>query len=456
VLNIFKNLSFILLVVGLLLPATAFSQNKSTPVKGTITVDPEIDDSGDYSGISLNILNLGGEFGIDTLFTATTNRAGQFSGTARFKSKGEYTASVSRYGNPITAFAIILAERDPVTITGMLPGLEGTLKIESKEHQAMETYQRVERNYNRIVDFINSGVVEVTQDTIPVILNTWSDLFWSLKESYPNTLAADIGSLRAVEIIAGYNDEKVIERVKASISEKSFYVSAKARVGAGALIRTESVDAALAFIERLLQRNLNEEDRLSLEMERIEIKIDHGRENEAKQLLQAFRQKYAGNESLTDWVDVMVYDIENLFPGLPVPSFSMQLHRGGRIQSSELEEKVYLIEIVNFANQAYHTEFTILNLLYEEFKEKGFEIITIPTHDRRVTVQAFIEDRNVAWPVVSAGQFTSADVIQKFNLTVIPTRILVDAQGKIIRKYSGTNFAIIQNDLIKLFEEESL
>lgn len=448
-----KQLLFIILA-GLISTSMAFGQSKETSIRGKITVDESLDSTGDYSGISLNIVSIGGERGVDTLFTAVTNIDGTFSGKARFNSKGEFTASISRYDIPLGAFAVILSDADPLTISAELPDIDGSLSISSNEHKAMDTYKRVESNYNRIVDFINSGAVEVTQDTIPVILNTWSDLFWSLRESHKGTLAADIGTLRSIEILGGYNDDKLIERVRQSIQDDSFYTAAKAKNGANALIRIESVDAALSFIDSVLEMNLSEDDRIALEMEQIEIKIDHGRENEAKEMLYAFKETYKNNDNLKEWVDVMVYDIEHVFPGLPVPEFSLQLHKGGRVQHSDLTGKVHLIEIVNFANTAYQTEHTLLGLMYEAYQDEGLEIVTIPIHDSRVTVNAFIEDKNVKWPVVSAGQFNSADIIQTFNLTVLPTRILVDTQGKIIRKYSGTNFAIIQNDIIKLLEEE--
>jgi peroxiredoxin len=453
-----KNAQFILLLLATFLIAdSGFTQaQKTTRISGSITVDQRLDSTGDYSGISVHIVDIGGQRGVDTLFAAITNIDGSFSGTARFTNKGEFTASISRYGIPLAATAVILAPNDPVTITGQLPNFEETVSVESKEQSAMNTYQRVERNYNRIVDFINSGAVEVTQDTIPVIINTWSDLFWSVRELHPGTLAADIGTLRSVEILAGFNDEVVLRRVRESMSDNSFYTAAKVRLGAGAKLRLEGVQPAIAFIDSVLKMRIPEDDRIVLEMESIEIKIDNGMEQEAKTRLLAFREKHKNTPSLAEWVDVIMYDIENLFPGLPAPSFSLQLHRGGRVQNQDLIGKTVLIEIANFASQTYQTENTFLGLLYERFNDKNFEIVTIPIHDSRITVNAFVQDRNIPWPVVSAGQFNSADIIQKFNLTVIPTRILIAPDGTIIRKYSGTNFAIIQNDIIRILEEETL
>lgn len=447
----------ILLLASFLLIDSGLAQTlKSTRISGSITVDERLDNTGDYSGISVHIVDIGGPRGIDTLFSAITNIDGTFSGTARFRNKGEFTASISRYGIPLAATALILAPNDPVTLTGQLPNFDDTVEIKSKEHGAMNTYQRVERNYNRIVDFINSGAVEVTQDTIPVIINTWSDLFWSVRELHPGTLAADIGTLRSVEILAGFNDEVVLSRVRQSLADQSLYTAAKVRLGAGAKLRLQGAKPAIAFIDSVLTMRIPEEDRIVLEMESIEIKIDNGMEQEAKTRLLAFRERHKSSPSLAEWVDVMMYDIEHLFPGLPAPSFSLQLHRGGRVQNQDLLGKTVLIEIANFASQAYQTENTLLGLLYESFKDRNFEIVTIPIHDSRVTVNAFVQDRNIPWPVVSAGQFNSADIIQKFNLTVIPTRILIAPDGTIIRKYSGTNFAIIQNDILRILEEEEL
>lgn len=447
----------IFLLASFLLIDSGFAQSQlSTRISGTITVDERLDSTGDYSGISVHIVEIGGPRGVDTLFAAVTNIDGTFSGTARFPRKGEFTASISRYNIPLAATAVILAPNDPITLTGQLPNFDETVQITSKEHTAMATYQRVERNYNRIVDFINSGAVEVTQDTIPVIINTWSDLFWSVRELHPNTLAADIGTLRSVEILAGFNDDVVLSRVREALTGQTAYTAAMVRIGAGAKLRLEGPKPAIDFIDTVLRSRIPEDDRIVLEMEIIEIMIDNGMENEAKNRLTAFRQRHQDTPSLAEWVDVMMYDIEHLFPGLPAPSFSLQLHRGGRVQNQDLLGKTVLIEVVNFASQTYQTENTLLGLLYESFQDRNFEIVTIPIHDSRVTVNAFVQDRNIPWPVVSAGQFNSADIIEKFNLTVIPTRILIAPDGTIIRKYSGTNFAIIQNDILRILEEEEL
>lgn len=430
-------------------------QVSSTTVSGTITVDEAIDPSGDYSGIIVTILGFGEFTGIDTLMTAITDVSGNFSATAHFDAKSEFTAVVSRHGMNLASFGIILAANDPVTIVGQLPDLNLNLVIESAEQEAISTYERVERSYNRVVDFINSGRLEVTQDTIPTLINTWSDLFWSVQALHPQTLAGDLGSLRSIEILGGYNDEKLVERMYEALAGGSVYKAAKVRLGADALFRLHGVEPAMALVDSMLTTDLQPEDLITLQMDAIEIRIEHGKEQEAKGLLMDFRNQHTDNPMLAEWVESMVYDIENLFPGMPVPEFSLQLLKGGRIQSSDLSGKLFLIEFANFASPDFQTETTLLSFFYEQNKDRGFEVITIPIHDSRVTVSAFVEDRSISWPVVAAGQYNSTDLATTFNLSVLPTRFLVDAEGRIIRKYSGTNIGIIQNDISILLNEES-
>jgi peroxiredoxin len=430
-------------------------QSYSTAVNGTITVDEALDPSGDYSGIIVSILGFGEFTGIDTLLTAVTDVNGNFSGTARFDAKREFTATVSRHGVNLASFGIILADGDPVTITGQLPDLNLNLEVQSAEQDAMNTYQRVERSYNRVIDFINSGMVEVTQDTIPTLINTWSDLFWSVQTMHPQTLAGDLGSLRSVEILGGFDDEKLVKRMYEALSGGSVYKAAKVRLGADALFRLEGVEPALSLVDSMLTTKLQPEDLIVLQMDAIEIRIEHGREQEAKNLLMEFREQHSDNPMLADWVETMVYDIENLFPGMYIPEFSLQLQRGGRIQNTDIREKLFLIEFANFANPEFQTETTLLTFFYQQNSERGFQVITIPIHDSRITVNAFIEDRNIPWPVVAAGQYNAADLASLFNLSVLPTRLLVDSEGRIVRKYSGTNIGIIQNDISILLNEES-
>lgn len=426
----------------------------TTTVSGQITVDRNIDNTGDYSGIKVNIVRLGGTYGVDTLYTAISNIDGTFSGTARFPERAEYLLTVSRYGISLATSAIVLQQDDPVNVTGELPHFDETKSITSGEQTAMATFRRVDRNYNRVVSFINSGAVEVTQDTIPKLVRTWSDLFWSIRDSHPNTLAADIGTVRSLEILSGYDDQLLIRRAGESLTDKSLYTSRKTNLAAGAMNRVSGLRAALSFMESVMKGDIKKEDKLDIEMRGIEMLIEAGYGDEAKQKLTDFRRRNSDNATIANWVDILLYDIEHLFPGLPMPDFDYPLQKGGNVSHESMKGTLYLKEIVDLTNPYYQTEATILNLFFLEYKDKGLNVLSVPINRSPVAVNAFIDDRSLEWPVTRAAMMPVDDIIEKYNLTLIPTRFLVDENGTIIRKYSGTDIAVILNDIRNLLEKE--
>ena len=175
-------LAAILLFMPVLLFAQGSSGSMRANVSGTITVDRNLDPTGDFSGIGVAIVNFDAAAGgLDTLFFARTDRSGKlFRHGPPFSERDEYVISITRNERLISTSTVVLANGDHMTISAEIPAFTETFRAQSRENNAVHDYRRVERNFNRVVDFISSGMAEVTQDTIPVLLRTWSDLFWSV------------------------------------------------------------------------------------------------------------------------------------------------------------------------------------------------------------------------------------------------------------------------------------
>ena len=53
----------------------------------------------------------------------------------------------------------------------------------------------------------------------------------------------------------------------------------------------------------------------------------------------------------------------------------------------------------------------------------------------------------------SPSDVHNADLMRRLNVLVQPTRILVAPDGTIVRKYSGTEFSVIENDIRQLLNQ---
>lgn len=430
------------------------AQRLSANISGTITVDRALDSTGDYSGIGVAIVHFDpNDNRLDTLFYAVTDLQGRFSGIARFQTKDEYVISVTRNQRLISTSTLVLANGEDVRISSQIPNFTDHFRAESPENTAVSDFRRVERNYSRIVDYINAGFTSVSQDTIPILMRTWSDLFWSLNDLHPGTLAAESGTLRAVEILQGWDDDRTIYLAKQSLLSQNRFIADRALIAAEAITRTRGLEYGLAFIDSVRTVDIPEDDHIILEIRKIELLSDFNERERALRYLNDFRSKYGEDFTLLQWANMFAYDLENLAKGMPMPEFQLNLRDERTVTNSDFEGKYLIVEIVNLASRRYMTDHTIMRLLYEDVRDK-VQFLTIPTNESPVTISAFYDERQTPWPVSKARQVYAANLIELLNVVVQPTRLLIDPNGNIVRKYSGTEFSIIENELRTLLNQD--
>ncbi|MDW8289051.1 MAG: TlpA disulfide reductase family protein, partial [Flammeovirgaceae bacterium] len=72
--------------------------------------------------------------------------------------------------------------------------------------------------------------------------------------------------------------------------------------------------------------------------------------------------------------------------------------------------------------------------LYEKYKHKGFEIYGVSLdRDRKAWIEAIKED-GLPWIHVSDLKFWQSEAAKLYNISAIPTTVLLDKEGKIIAK----------------------
>ncbi len=426
----------------------------SANLSGMITVDHRLDDTGDYSGIGVAIVEYGrAAERVDTLFHAVTDINGRFSGTAHFPERDEYIVSITRNQRLISTATLVLSDGDDVEMTGEIPAFGESFRARSVENDAVQDYRRVERNFNRVVDYINSGLAEVTQDTIPILLRTWSDLYWSVDEIHPNTLAAESATYRSIEIIQGWDDELALERARLGLQHKTRFMADRGIIAADAITRLSNMQAGIDFLDSLRTSDLPEEDRILLEMRKIEILVEHDQNDKALELLDSFRESYGDDPTLNQWADIYSYDLRNLAPGMAAPEFELRLRDERTVKNDDFDDRYLLVEVVDLATTSYMTQHTVMNFFYEEMKDK-IQILTVPVNESPITIEAFYEERKSLWPVAKSREVHNAGLMERLNVVIKPTRLLIGPDGKIVRKYTGTDFTIVEQDIRNILNEE--
>ena len=430
------HLIYFLLAAGLI---TACSERPSVPgavVRGHITVADSLDSSKNYAGIGVTIIKRdSANAQADTLFHEVTDESGSFSGRAEFPQRRRYRTLISRNGRNLGQLDVILADGDTLTITGELPDIEGTFSVQSREHDALSTYRRVERGFQRIAAFAQAGTL--TGDSLITELGKWSDLFWEVYGTHKGTLASDLAASESVRLLQGWNDEKMMQRIRL-VQDDDDLAGLAATYGKDYLVRSEGLDYTLAYLDSLRSMTKDRNMGMRISMERIKLLYDSARVEHAKTALAEFQKEYQNREAGA-WAEAIQYDLNYLSPGDSIPAF-LFTENGQTISRTSMLGTPYILEISALANSLYQEQYDRTVIIYSLYKTYGLQVVTLPLDASQVTIDAFFEERLKLWPVASAGAFNREELINRFNVQIIPTRFLVDEEGKIVRKYVGREY----------------
>jgi len=426
-------------------------EKQITVVKGKITVSDSIDQSNDFSGIGVTIVKRdSANVDADTLFHALTDSQGTFGGEAQIPEKKEYLGFISRNKRNLGRFGIILAHEDTVTVTAELPDLDQSLKISSHEHDALAAYQRIDRSFRRVIMFARAG--RISQDSLDIELNKWSDLYWEVYRKNPETIAGKYAASESIKLLRGWKDRKMMERID-QIENDEQLVELAATHGKDYLAENRGLNYASAYLDTLLELTADPDMQMQIQMEQIDLLYDSARVEAARQKLSAFEEKFADHKEAKSWIENIKYDLNYLSPGDSIPDFSFT-ENGQTISRDSLRGTPFILEVSRLSNRLYQEQYGRTVAIHGIYKNFGLQIITIPLDTSQVTVDAFFEERVNPWPVADANAFDRSSLIEKFNIQLIPTRFLVDAEGRIIRKYVGGEYKDIIEGLKKISEGE--
>lgn len=414
----------------------------STEVSGNFTANEEFESSGDLSGINILIVDRSTE-PVDTLYRAVTNESGEFEGTASFSRNGEYPILVEKDDETIGSFTLVLANDDAVQIEAELPNVRGTRTVSSYENDALRTYRRLETQFYRIFNLINAGAVE--EEEIPELINTWADLFWSVREDYPNTVAAERAAEKALETLEGWDDQKTLELIRSNPEDETLQKTA-IYYGTVAKLRLEGLDSTINFLDQLDERIDEEESERMIAINKVELLYDSLRVDQARETFAEYEDRFTGTSDSV-WASNMQYELNNLAPGMPIPDFELQTGDQGVITNQSLQGEPYLLEVIELSSREYQRQHPVINELIESFSDSGLKLISVPLEHSTITINAFYDERPTPWAVATSRAYEEADLIEKFNINQLPLRILVDGEGNIVRKYPGSNLQQLESDI---------
>jgi len=426
-----------------------------TIIEGQITVDPEIDSTMDYSGIELMIAFYDAQGEIrDTLFHSVTDSTGTHFGRFQAESRGVYPMIISRGGNRFGLANLVIAPGDTIRLNAQLPEFNETVAIQSVEHDAYERFERLDRNFNRVLAYISTQ--GMSTDSVEIEVLKWSDLFWDFYNQSEQTLAGERSAVASISLLRDWDNDLMLARTDTLLEQKNRLPADLRTELTQYHAETSGLDRAIAFLDQLDGRLTNQEEQMPIKREKIELLFDSARTGNAEQLLEQFRQSYADDESAMRWADNMQYDLATLVPGSRLPEFSFLNTEGEEISSETLSDSPFMIEFTRFDDRLYQQQYEQVVAIHQIYRNYGLKIITVPLATSDVALEAFFDERAKLWSVVEPGSFDADEIIETYNINRIPTRFLVNDRGSIIKRYVGTEFDTIIQGLQLILTQEDI
>jgi len=150
--------------------------------------------------------------------------------------------------------------------------------------------------------------------------------------------------------------------------------------------------------------------------------------------------------------------MEMALPGNKAPDFTAADTSGKAVALSDYKDKYVLLDFWASWCPPCRKSNPHLVDLYKKYKGKGLNIIGIAWDDDTQTgwKKAIIKDGLGLWPNVLNGSNTDNDISEKYAIHFVPTRILIDPSGKIIRRFGDNQpnaDVLLERALMTIFKE---
>lgn len=399
---------------------------------GQLSVDPAIDSVQNYSGFQIRVVSP--QDPASAIFTMATDSAGFFSGRVSVEEKGFHPVILSRYGRDLTRLRILFANGDTVRFQARFPIADSTITIQSAQQSAFETYERVERNFNRITAFIQAGVL--SGDSARTELLKWSDLYWDLHTQHPDMMASDMAALRSVVMLQGVDDSLMQARYARSLSISD------AMIPEGAIHMGFWNDAqgnrkeAVRIFEDALRRAESHRDRRDLYHAYTRLLYQQNQSGEGERLLKRMVRDLSTDSLTLAWRDAWMPEFTTLRQGEPLPDFSW-VAEGDTLTLSKFEGGPLLIEFARLSSPYYQQVYDRHLVVAQLFADTGLQFITFADDRTPARLESFFSERLRLWPFVTDAGESVEEVHARYNIQAVPSWVLVDGEGRIHRKFIG-------------------
>ena len=421
-------------------------------LEGRITVSSQIDSTRDYSGFRVLVVQAQGR-ALDTLGQAVTGPDGRYAMTVTAPERGLYPLTIwGRQGRQrLASTDYVVADGDSASLSVELPLQRGRLRVRSPENAALMAYQNTIAQHRRtLVRQLRGDAVDSTAMNRSVRQTT--SILWSLRETFPGTYASQLGATESRSLLAGWNDSLVVARARQIEPSNPRFVEA-ARVARRAEAQLRGQNAALQVLTDFETRAATRTQRAGVQSIRVRAFIDSLQSDAALSAAQALKNEYP-NTRWADWADRAMYEVNNLLPGSEAPNLEAQTLDGDSLSLRALRGRPVVLEYFRPGNNLYTRQLSTRNALYRGTRADSVAFVSVSVDPDTLVHRAFTQNRAFPGRTVIAPGGLDGPLARTYNVATVPTRVLIDAEGRIVGRYPGTAFLALQEELARLLQEE--
>lgn len=408
---------------------------------------------GDHRGYQVLVVKAEGRT-VDTLGIARTGPDGTFSMTVRAPEEGPYPLTVwspNREEQLVTTDYVV-ASGDSGRLELEFPLKGQAVHVQSRENEAMLAYHNTVAQHRRVFQEQLQADSSAASALSRGVRQT-SSMLWSLQDTYPDTYASELAAVESLSLLAGWDDSLVVERAQAIPASHPGYVDA-AQFAYRATARRQGQGAALDLLATFESQAVSDVKRAGLQAIRVRSFIDSQQTEAARSSAQRLRNEYPRTK-WAEWARRVGHELRHLQPATKAPNLRMRTMDGDSLSLRALRGRPVILEYFRPQDEAYHRQLGTRNALYRSTRSDSVAFVSVCVEPDTLLYDAFTRARVFPGQAVIAPGGIEDPMVTTYNVVETPTRVLIDAEGRIVGRYSGVAFFTLQRDLAQLLRTQS-